>query len=153
MLVPSESAAASFEAQPGRDVGERSGLAHADELRIRARAEAEDAVADRKLDDGPAHGLDLPRELAAKAIRHAGARSPGEDAAEERIGSAVAGVGAGDRGGAHADEHLVLPRDRRRDFVDAQHLRRPVPVVDAARIDSSCFSVMRLADRPALLPV
>ncbi len=66
MIAPSQTAAASSKDMPGRLVRERALLPDADVLRVRARSEAEDLVADCELADVRADRLDHSRQLHAE---------------------------------------------------------------------------------------
>src|SRR5207302_973642 len=92
-----------------RDARDHSGLAHAYILSIRARADAEHAVAEGELGDGFADGLDLACELEADGplLRP---EDTEEETADEVLGAATPAVAPGRRRRMHTDEHLVVLR-------------------------------------------
>ena len=112
-----------------RHVRERAALPDADELGVRARADAEDAVADLELGDGRADRLDLAGQLQPEDLLLRPEQA-GEEAADEDLGAAKSAVGPGDRGCVDPDEDLVVLGDGPLDLLESQDLRRPVPVVD-----------------------
>jgi hypothetical protein len=128
-----------LEVHAGRFVRQQGTLLHAEELRVCPEPEptcAEDMVTDRELIDGCANGFDLSCQLGAEdpLLRSADA---GDEAADEHDEQAAPSVGftsravrPGDRRGVDLDEDLVLFGDRPFDFCDAQHVRRPIPVID-----------------------
>jgi hypothetical protein len=133
-----------LERLPLGDARDHPGLAHAHVLRVRAGADAEDAVADGELGDGGACGLDLARELEADraALR---AEEPGEEAADEILGAAKPAIAPARRRRVHADEHLVVLRDRPLDLFEPQNLGRPYRSKTTALIVAlaSCRSAVR----------
>ena len=90
-------------------VCEHARLADADELGVRAGADAEDLVPDRELRDVCAGGLDHARELEAESLLLRPAE-PGEEAADEELGAAQPGIRARDRRRVDLHEDLVRSR-------------------------------------------
>ena len=106
---------------------DRLGFADADVLRIRARADAEDAVADSELRHTRSDLLDLARELDPDPTPLR-AQEAGEQAPDEVLGAAEAAITARHRRGADADEHLIRGRNGFHDVLEAKDVRRPVPL-------------------------
>ncbi len=96
---------------------------------MRARTHPEDPVADGELGDCGADCLDVAGELEPEdpALRP---EQAGEEAADEELGAAKAGVGPVDRRRADPDQHLVVFGDGLLDVLEPEDLRRSVPVVD-----------------------
>ncbi len=76
-----------LEGHAGRHVRERAALPNADELRVRPRTDAEDAVADLELGHGRADCLHLAGQLESQDLPLR-SNQPGEEAADEEFGAA-----------------------------------------------------------------
>ena len=128
---PSQIDAASSKLMPAGMWPIRALSAHADELCIRPEpaADAEDVVADRELADRWANRLDLPGQLGAQDSLLRSTQA-GEEPPEERVGSTSVTVRPVDRRGTDPDQDFVLFGARPLDLLEAQDLRRAVPIVD-----------------------
>ena len=126
---PSGTAAASSYVRPA-GFGAITPLSRTVTYSVRARRGAEHLITDLKLCNRRADLLDDAGELRA-VRRRPRATNAREDAGEPVLDTAHAHrLAAGHGGRDHPHEHLVLRRRRPLDLLHAQHVGRPVSIVD-----------------------